>query len=142
MTFIPMPTSEPPTAPQQAVRVKSGRDGWRLAGGIVLVAIITAAATVALVFSIQGRGHIGNLNSENRHYRSQVKNLTGEVGNLETALNGLATKQAGDLNKVNGALVPLSQLATSTCSTDLTGSSGPATYYFWCTDQKPAGSTG
>lgn len=138
MTFIP--TTEPPTAPQQAVVIKADHYGLRLATVIVLVAAVTAAAAVALVFAIQGRGQVATLTREHRQDVAQIRALSRTAANLETGLNGLADKQAKDYSTVNSALVPLTQLATTTCSSDLTGPQGPAVFYFYCSATRPSSS--
>lgn len=138
MTFIP--TTEPPTAPQKAIVIKADHYGLRLATVIALVAAITAAAAVALTFALQGRGQIATLTREHRQDVAQIRALSRTAANLETGLNGLASKQAKDYGTVNSVLVPLSQLATTTCSSDLTGPQGPAVFYFYCSPNKPASS--
>lgn len=93
----------------------------------LVAAVVTAAIAVALYIAVLAWGDAGALTVQNRHLQRQVTSLSGQVSSLKSGEATLAH-----------LLAPILPYAATVCSQDLTGPSGPAQYYFVCTDQKPS----
>lgn len=119
-----------PTRPQPVVLAVRKKHALLAAA---LFIVFAAAAGVALYIVVQARDTTATLTTENRHLTKQVATLRGQESTLQIRENM-------DYSTLRSDLVPLAQLATSTCSQDLTGPNGPAIFYFWCSTTKPSSS--
>ncbi len=86
--------------------------------------ILAAGAAVALYIAVSAWSAAGALTTENRHLRDQ--------------LTSVQAQERADYAGVGHMIAPILPYTTQVCSQDLTGPSGPAAFYFVCTNEKPA----
>lgn len=71
---------------------------------------------------------------------TQIHSAQSQVRAMSQALNGARSANQGNYNNLNGKLDAIASVLAPynmSCSQDLTGPQGPATFYFLCTDTKP-----
>lgn len=124
-----MPNAAPQQAlmppPQRRSRIPALALGAYAAG---LAGIVLAAVSLALLLTYKGQAQ-----AQPDHMRQA---LTSTQSTLAKAQSGNAVKYthlSGAVSSIENTLAPYSVI----CSTDLQGASGPAQYYFACSDQKP-----
>jgi uncharacterized protein HemX len=103
--------------------------------------LVIFAAIVALLGLALGAASLTFFLSYRSTATAQIRQLQQAVANAQadnqsntSSLSGLSGK-VSTIDAGMAALAPYSKI----CSTDLTGPSGPAQFYFACTDQRPAG---
>lgn len=125
-----MPAGHEPPVPPAPPRASAPT--WaKVAIGSLIVVVVALAAMMGVGFS----------------YLMSVKHTaaTGatEISQLQKQMSSTSFTEHNDYTTLNGKIIGLNQslapvLTYSTvCTQDLTGASGPAAYYFMCTNTKP-----
>jgi hypothetical protein len=104
---------------------------WGLAGVAFGIVGLVAGIVSLLLFL----GFRSDAMTQIQHLGQTVTAVRAQEAQDASGYQGLA----GQVNGLGGMISPLRPLGkyATVCSTDLTGSHGPAAYYFPCTEDKP-----
>jgi hypothetical protein len=125
------PTIHPAAGTAHQGKGRQSMPWWGLAGvAFGLVGLL--AGIVSLVLFL---GFRSTAMTEIQHLGQSLAAVRSQSAQNTNSYQGLAG-QANGLGGMISPLLPLGKYST-VCTTDLTGSHGPAAYYFPCTDDRP-----